>query len=248
MDGSLVRRGEAAAAAAQAAYAAAAAVTSRLSSAAPHDLCVVCLQPCATKACACSFMHEQCAASYANSYGTPRCRVCSGEFDSEKLSKRPRDNDEDAAISERAHKRRREREAYEHGLNLEWARRVAPCAAQILFRHFQHIRNESHHVQPTFELSFDAIVLSLLHSGPEYLDDLSERLSDTMSGAEVDHHLRRLHLIGDALSSPERIGEECLSEFMRLFNAHFDRRLLAGGHIPVEAAPPVVNPVDSTPA
>ena len=62
----------------EAAYAAAAAVSARLASAAQHtDLCVVCLQPCTSKACSCSFMHEQCAASYASTYGDASCRICS---------------------------------------------------------------------------------------------------------------------------------------------------------------------------
>lgn len=67
--------------AAQAAYAAAAAVTARLASASQHtDVCVVCLQTCSSKACACSFMHAQCAASYASTYGSSCCRVCSREL------------------------------------------------------------------------------------------------------------------------------------------------------------------------
>lgn len=171
-------------------------------------------------------------------------RFCS---DAEKLCKRPRENDEDDAIEQRAQKKRVEKEIAERNQNFEWARRVAPCAAQILFRHFQHIREETHQQQTTTELSFDAIVLSLVHSGPEYIDDLSERLSDAMPSAEVDLHIRRLHSIAEALSSSDRVHEECLSEFMRLFNVHFDCRLLSG-HIPGTGASHLSAPVQSTAA
>ena len=154
----------------------------------------------------------------------------------EKLCKRPRENAEDDAIEKQAHKKLREREAAERTLNLEWARRVAPCASQILFRHFQHVQGDPH--PQTSDLSFGTIVLSLLHSGPEYLDDLSERLSDTMPSGEVESHVKRLYSIAEGLSSPEIVGQECMDEFMRLLNLHLDRRLVSD-HMPIlgRAAP-----------
>ena len=63
-------------AAASKAYAAATKINTRLASSIPAgDVCVVCLHACGTKACACSHMHEQCAASYIKWSGSPLCRV-----------------------------------------------------------------------------------------------------------------------------------------------------------------------------
>ena len=63
-------------AAATKAYAAATKINTRLASSIPAgDVCVVCLHACGTKACACSHMHDQCAASYVKWSGSPTCKV-----------------------------------------------------------------------------------------------------------------------------------------------------------------------------
>ena len=208
--------------AAKTAYAAAAAVSARLALTA-GDLCVVCLQTCLSRACKCSFMHSQCAQAYVRSMG-PKCRVCSSEFAIDGLHKRPRELEEEDAIEKQAHKRRRERETEERRLNLEWARKVAPCAAQIMFRHFQHMDGQLTSHEPP-ELSFDTVVLSLLHSGPEYLDDLSERLADTLPSGEVESAIRRLHSVAEGLQSSDSVDEACIAEFMSVFHTSLNGRI-----------------------
>ena len=209
--------------AAQAAYKAAAAVSARLS--ASQDVCVVCLLPCTSKACACSFMHAQCADQYVASYKDSQCRVCSKSIVAAALNKRPRQEESEADI--RALKRLKERQEQQRASDLEWARRVAPAASHILRRHFRHARIEGQNpAEVQSELSFDTVVLSLVHSGPEYLDDLNERLNETMASAEAEGLVRRLHSIAEALTSSERV--DCSEEFMSIFNVHLDRRAELG--------------------
>ena len=104
----------------------------------------------------------------------------------------------------------------ERAANLEWARRVAPSVAHILYRHFRHAGQH----EPQGELGFGTIVLSLIHSGEQYLEDLSERLSETLPRAEVEAAVKRLQSLGDALVSAHQIDlvdEACQAEFMRHF-------------------------------
>ena len=148
--------------------------------------CVVCLQPCSSKACSCSYMHKDCAEQYAKTFSAAKCKVCGVGFEPSRLNKRKID-DEDRRGEELARKRARERAATERATNLEWARLVAPSAAHILLRHYRHAEEESGpgaaEVRP---LCFDSVVLSLVHSGEQYLDDLSERLCDTQPQSTVE--------------------------------------------------------------
>ena len=97
--------------------------------------CVVCLQPCSSKACSCSYMHKDCAEQYAKTFSAAKCKVCGVGFEPSRLNKRKID-DEDRRGEELARKRARERAATERATNLEWARLVAPSAAHILLRHY----------------------------------------------------------------------------------------------------------------
>jgi hypothetical protein len=92
---------------------------------------------------------------------------------------------------------------------MEWARAVAPSVAHILHRHFRH---EGRAVDDG--LGFGAIVLSLLHSGEQYLEDLSERLAEAKPADEVESILRRLSGLGDALSSADGVEPCVADEFM----------------------------------
>lgn len=67
------------------------------------------------------------------------------------------------------------------------------------------------------QLSFGTILLSLVHSGPEYLDDLAERLAEKMAGEAVEEHISRLHGIGESLSG-SGVDQAVEAEFMRIFN------------------------------
>ena len=165
---------------AAAAHAAAAKVTARLASSSASDSCVVCLHACTTKACACSYMHEQCAASYIKWNGTDSCRVCNGAIEVSKLCKRPRELEQESEEDQRARKRMKEKKVAAAAANLEWAQTVAPSAALIILRHFTHSRGGASAQQEAQGMGFDAVVLSLCHSGPEYLDDLREDLSHTV--------------------------------------------------------------------
>lgn len=129
---------------AAAAYAAAAKVTARISSSSPAgDTCVVCLHACTTKACACSYMHEQCAASYVKWSGSPTCKVCKGTIvEASELSKRPRELEVESEAEQRARKRLKEKQAEERTAAVEWATSVAPSAAHIILRHFTHLSRE----------------------------------------------------------------------------------------------------------
>lgn len=207
---------------AAAAFAAAAKVTARLASSSASDSCVVCLHACTTKACACSYMHEQCAASYIKWNGQDTCRVCKSVIEVGKLCKRPRELEQESEEDQRARKRMKEKKAAEAAANLEWAQTVAPSAALIILRHFTHSRGGASAQQEAQGMGFDAVVLSLCHSGPEYLDDLREDLSHTWSPAEVESRMRKLHDISDNLST-EAVDEECSDAFMRIFNAKIAR-------------------------
>lgn len=165
---------------AAAAYAAAAKVTARLASSSDSDLCVVCLHACTTKACACSYMHEQCAASYIKWNGGDSCRICNDAIKVSKLCKRPRELEQESEEDQRARKKMKEKKAAETAANLEWAQTVAPSAARIILRHFTHSRGGANAQQEAQGMGFDAVVLSLCHSGSEYLDDLREDLSRTV--------------------------------------------------------------------
>ena len=143
------------------------------------------------------------------------CKICSVEFRTENLSKRQAEAD-DTELEARARKRRCQREQVERAANLEWARRVAPSVAHILYRHFRHAGHEPQGA----ELGFGTIVLSLIHSGEQYLEDLSERLSETLPRAEVEAAVKRLQSLGDALVSAHQIDlvdDACQAEFMRHF-------------------------------
>lgn len=181
-------------------------------------LCVVCLQQCpGEKACHCSFMHKQCAESYISVYGA--CRVCAVEFKTDKLAARAISEDE-AELESRARKRQCLREEAERAANVEWARFIAPSAAHILYRHFRHSGDE-----PQAELGFGTIVLSLLHSGEQYIEDLSERLAESRPKAEVDAAVKRLLSVGDALvSAHETVDDTCSVEFMHHFRATLAER------------------------
>jgi len=106
--------------------------------------------------------------------------------------------------------------------NLEWAQTVAPSAALIILRHFTHSRGGASAQQEAQGMGFDAVVLSLCHSGPEYLDDLREDLSHTWPPAEVESRMRKLHDIADNLGA-DGIAEECSEAFMRIFSAKIAR-------------------------
>jgi len=184
--------------------------------------CVVCLQPCrGNKACACSFMHQQCAEAYKKTYGA--CRVCSVDFSPVifRLNKRHVEDDE-AELEMRALKKRRVKEDAEKVKNLEWARTVAPSAAHILYRHFRHAGNV-----PPAELGFGTIILSLIHSGEQYIEDLAERLSETRPREVVDEAVRRLQNLAEASMSAEGVDEACCDEFMRHFNTALAERTSA---------------------
>eukprot|EP00900_Chrysochromulina_parva_P001297 jgi/Chrpa1/11168/Chrysochromulina_OHIO_Genome00005566-RA len=186
-----------------------------------ESTCVVCLQPCeGKKACACSFMHQQCAEAYKQTYGA--CKVCSVDFTQSiaRLNKRHVDAEDEMEMEKRARQRRCAYEEAEKMKNLEWARCVAPSAAHILYRHFRHTGNEAGQT----ELSFGTIVLSLIHSGEQYIEDLAERLAESKPRPVVDEAIRRLQSLGEALVSPEGIDEACSEEFMRHFQATLAER------------------------
>ena len=62
-------------------------------------------------------------------------------------------------------------------------------------------------------------MLSLLHSGEHYIEDLSERLAESRPNAEVDAAVKRLQSVGDSLvSAHETVDDACSAEFMRIFN------------------------------
>jgi len=189
--------------------------------------CVVCLQPCAgEKACNCSHMHRQCAETYKLTYGA--CKVCSVDFTQVigRLNKRRIDADE-IEMEARARKRRCAYEEAEKAKNLDWARCVAPSVAHIMYRHFRHIGNEPHsgnEPNSGSELGFGTIILSLIHSGEQYIEDLAERLAETRPRAVVDDAVRRLQTIGEALVSSEGIDEACGEEFMRHFHTALAER------------------------
>jgi len=165
-------------------------------------------------------MHQQCAESYKSVYGA--CRVCALEVKTANL--RPRTISEDEAeLENRARKRRCVREEAERAANFDWARFIAPAAAHILYRHFRHAGDE-----PQSELGFGTIILSLIHSGEQYIEDLSERLAESRPKAEVDAAVRRLQSVGEALvSAHETVDETCSAEFMRHFNQVFAERSAA---------------------
>jgi len=204
-------------AAASKAYAAATKINTRLASSIPAgDVCVVCLHACGTKACACSHMHEQCAASYIKWSGSPLCRVCNGEIVVKGLSKRPRELEEESEAEVRAKRRLGERQAAERAEAVEWAQSFAPSAARIVLRHFSHSRGSVTARAEAQQMGFDAVILSLVHSGPEYTDDLREDLSNSWSPSEVESRMRKLHDLADNMSS-DGVLEECSSAFMRIF-------------------------------
>lgn len=124
-------------------------------------------------------------------------------------------------MEQRALKRLKARKDAARETNLAWATRVAPCAAQILGRHFAFARrNVPEAVQETqqTELGFSAVILSLLHSGQEYTDDLIDRLLETMGSEEAERHIRILQSIGESLQSDEGVDDAVEAEFMRLYN------------------------------
>jgi hypothetical protein len=168
-------------------------------------------------------MHEDCAMKYAAAFGFA-CKVCEAKFEPARLSKRRIDEDE-AALEQAARKRARERAAAERADNLQWAQIVAPCAAQILLRHYLYTeeaaRGDDVIATP---LCFDSVVLSLVHSGEQYLEDLSERLSDTQPESVVDSAVSRLRSLADDLTG-DGIDAACAIAFMRIFNEVLDRRL-----------------------
>lgn len=185
--------------------------------------CVVCLQPCASKACNCSWMHQQCAAQYLRTFGDA-CKVCEAKVEPAGLSKRRIDDDE-AELEMKARKRAREREDAERAHNLEWAQIVAPSAAQILLRHYLYTEETTgEELAAATPLCFDSVILSLVHSGEQYLEDLSERLSDTQPPSVVDAAIRRLRSLADELTG-DGIDASCASVFMHIFNQVLQRRL-----------------------
>lgn len=154
------------------------------------------------------------AEAYARTYSS-RCRVCNISFAPSKLSKRPRVSEEESQLEQRALKRLKEREAAEHSANLSWARKVAPCAAYIMSRHFSEAQADdfSHET----DLSFETIVLSIVHCEEVYINDLSERLSRDSPSDEVERHITRLQNISYDLSSSAELDQACREEFMRVF-------------------------------
>mmetsp|Transcript_42305 Transcript_42305/g.111370 ORF Transcript_42305/g.111370 Transcript_42305/m.111370 type:complete len:184 (-) Transcript_42305:376-927(-) len=145
-------------------------------------------------------------------YGS--CKVCFFDFTPviEKLNKRQISQDE-VEMEIHARKRRRAFEDSERAKNVEWARCVAPSVAHILYRHFRHASNE-----PQVDLGFNAIVLSLIHSGEQYVDDLAERLAESRPRPVVDDAVRRLLSIGDSLGTSDEVDMSCSEEFMRHFS------------------------------
>jgi len=120
--------------------------------------CVVCLQPCTSKACACSFMHQCCAVKYAATFGDA-CKVCEEKFEPARLCKRRFDAAE-VELELVAKKRARERATAERAVNSQWARLVAPCAAQILLAHYLYSEEAGRGaVGPTSPLCFDSVIL-----------------------------------------------------------------------------------------
>eukprot|EP00962_Isochrysis_galbana_P037317 scaffold13002_cov125-Isochrysis_galbana.AAC.12 len=186
-------------------------------------VCVVCLQSCQSKACNCSWMHQECATKYRDAFGLA-CKVCDCEFEPARLSKRRIEGDE-AELEQIARKRARERAAAEQAENVQWAQIVAPSAAQILLRHYLYTEDvtRSDDVIAT-PLCFDSVVLSLVHSGEQYLEDLSERLSDTQPPSVVESAVRRLRSLADELTG-DGIDATCATAFMRIFNQVLERRL-----------------------
>jgi len=181
--------------------------------------CVVCLQACPSKACACSFMHQCCAVKYAATFGDA-CKVCEKKFEPARLSKRRIDDDEHA-MERVARKRARVRAAAERAEIKEWARIVAPCAAQILLRHYLYSEEAERSVSG---LCFASVVLSLVHSGPQYLDDLKERLRETQPPPVVEASVRRLCSLADDLTG-EGVDSTCGDAFMLIFNGVLVTRL-----------------------
>jgi hypothetical protein len=98
-----------------------------------------------------------------------------------RLNKRHIEEDE-MEMEKRARQSRCAYEEAEKVKNLEWARCVAPSAAHILYRHFRHTGNEAGQT----ELSFGTIVLSLVHSGEQYIEDLAERLAESKCARSLD--------------------------------------------------------------
>lgn len=199
--------------------AAAISAAARISARLKGQVCVVCLQAyTGAKACACSYMHYQCAKDYVERI-SPNCRVCNKQIEFVRLNKRAHE-EEETELERRASKIQREREACEKAENLKWARAVAPSVAHIMHRHFRHSRGG----QADTSLSFSTIILSLIHSEETYVEDLSERLhGHGFSDAEVETHVKRLHRLGESLTSPEGVDEACSEEFM----AHFQEALSA---------------------
>lgn len=132
--------------------------------------------------------------------------------------------DEDEEVERQAKKKLRERQVAECAANLEWSRQVAPPAAHIYYRHFRHCRpGPSGGAESA--LCFGSVVLSLVHSDAQYIEDLSERLSETQDPAEVDASIKRLHDLAEAFTSPDGVDEACAAEFMRVFEqALLERR------------------------
>ena len=112
------------------------------------------------------------------------CKVCSVDFTQSiaRLNKRHVDAEDEMEMEKRARQRRCAYEEAEKMKNLEWARCVAPSAAHILYRHFRHTGNEAGQT----ELSFGTIVLSLIHSGEQYIEDLAERLAESKCARSTD--------------------------------------------------------------
>jgi hypothetical protein len=170
-------------------------------------------------------MHQECATKYGAAFGLS-CKVCHCKFEPARLSKRRIDDVEaEAELEQIARKRARERAAAERAENLTWAQQVAPSAAEILLRHYLYTedatRSDDGIATP---LCFDSVILSLVHSGEQYLEDLSERLSDTQPPSVVDSAIRRLRSLADELTG-DRIDTACAAVFMRIFNQVLERRL-----------------------
>jgi hypothetical protein len=190
-------------AAATAATAAAKKISARIATSEVTDVCVVCLQPCNSKACACSFMHSECAEKYSEAFGGA-CKVCAAKFDATRLSKRRIDDDE-AELERVARKRARERATAESAANIEWARLIAPCAAHIIATSFA--QEEGGRREAPVALCFGSVVLSLVYAGEQYLEDLSERLGGTQPPSVVAaavHRLRGASLLQAPTANPPR--------------------------------------------
>ena len=157
--------------------------------------CFVCKETCSTKACSTcevSYLHKQCFQTlllkdFAN------CPYCQREFSMDNAVEL--DSLDQTVIDESEALRQAEfNKKYDEFS--AWSTRVAPAFGIIFRDHYYHIKSADE-----FDLSFEAMVISITSSSGQYMDDLREHLGRDHNAVCVENDISFMNSTVSDISS-----------------------------------------------